>query len=136
MRWKCKENVEYYYATTEGLSSRTHQTCQLPSCNLEAFVHSQPCIPPPTNDSGWNKTLNQNGVMGMFFLLKWQTFWRPNETLMMAHLKVMSTMYSTARMTVIQTEGADIAKILEIYITVLNQGCIQRIYTPYILRKL
>jgi len=36
----------------------------------------------------------------------------------------------------IQTEGADIAEILEICINVLNQGCIQCIYTPYILRKL
>jgi len=37
-------------------------------------------------------------------------------------------MYSTARMTVIQTEGADIVKILEICINVLNQGRIQCIY--------
>jgi len=28
-------------------------------------------------------------------------------------------------------EGADIAKIFEIRINVLNQGCIQCIYTPY-----
>jgi len=50
---------------------------------------------------------------------------------MMAHLKVMRTMYFAARMTVIQTEGADIAKILEICINVLSQGCIQ--CTVYIL---
>jgi len=47
---------------------------------------------------------------------------------MIAHLKVMRIMYFTARMTVIQTEGADIAKILEISINVLNQGRIQCIY--------
>jgi len=46
---------------------------------------------------------------------------------MMAHLKVMRTIYFTARMTVIQTEGADIAKILN----VLSQGRIQ--CTVYIL---
>jgi len=47
---------------------------------------------------------------------------------MIAHLKVMRTMYFTAGMTVIQTEEADIAKILEICINVLNQGRIQCIY--------
>jgi len=50
---------------------------------------------------------------------------------MIAGLKVMRTMYFTAKMTVIQTEGADIAKILEICINVLSQGRIR--CTVYIL---
>jgi len=49
----------------------------------------------------------------------------------MAHLKVMRTMYFTARMTVIHTEGADIAKIPDNCINVLSQGHTQ--CTVYIL---
>jgi len=41
--WPPKECGLENCATTESFFSRTHQTCHLSSCHMEAFVHSRPC---------------------------------------------------------------------------------------------
>ena len=81
MKFDPKKNVDLITATTEHLSSRTPNvsSIKLPYGSVCAFTTLSFLLLLMTVDGStmwWNRTLNRNGVMEMFFLQMADTFWR------------------------------------------------------------